>query len=94
MQRHSKYVIAVAQFVYLVSKSVYMYVCMYRCVLYRIRTSLNEEKEIIISRAGNSGGATAASSKAIFTLWEVTGLIVVLVIIEFFIWRRCKEPIY
>ncbi|KAK9717364.1 Reverse transcriptase (RNA-dependent DNA polymerase) [Popillia japonica] len=60
-------------------------------------SSSKEEKEIIISQAGNSGGATATSSETIFTLWEVTGLIVALLIIAiigFFIWRRCKKSIH
>lgn len=60
-------------------------------------SSSNEEKEIIISHAGNSGGTIPTSSETMFTLWEVTGQLVALLIMaitRFFIWRRCKKFIH
>lgn len=52
-----------------------------------------EEKEIIISQAGNSGGTTATTG-TVFTLWEVGMAFLVFVVIctlGYMVWKKCRR---
>lgn len=54
-----------------------------------------ENKEIIISQAGNSGGATSGLDKS-FTTWEIGYAVIIILILIFvgaYIWRRCMKKL-
>lgn len=54
-----------------------------------------EEKEIIISQAGNSGGVTGLSEVK-FSLWEVLvilGVLLVAVAVGIYTWRRGNRAV-
>lgn len=50
-----------------------------------------EEKEVIISQAGNSGGTTSDVQFGLKYITEIVVIVFIVVVIGYFLWRRCEK---